>query len=102
MTLKMWLPVAATTNTPNSTSSTAPPTLLARAAAFGPPAPDPEADILRLRLLSLEQTSAQLTERFNQAEVYKNNPPPMARIHSPGNSKNVKGSLHKLKIALFS
>ncbi|HSU54337.1 MAG TPA: SLBB domain-containing protein, partial [Candidatus Dormibacteraeota bacterium] len=63
---------------------------------------DPEADMIRLKLLSLEEIDAHLLERLNEAMLYATNPPAMASINAPASEKTLKGSMHKIKIGLAS
>jgi len=60
---------------------------------------NPEADIIRMKLLSLEESRVQLANRLHETELYANNPPGLARIFAPATLKTVKDNMRGLKIS---
>jgi protein involved in polysaccharide export with SLBB domain/capsular polysaccharide biosynthesis protein len=69
-----------------------------------PPAPGftPEVDIMRTKLLSLEQERVQLVNRQREAELYANDPPGMARVFAPAKIQTVRTNHRRLKIGAAS
>jgi protein involved in polysaccharide export with SLBB domain/capsular polysaccharide biosynthesis protein len=69
-----------------------------------PPAPaptlNPEVDIIRAKLLSLEEGRVQLVNRQREAELYVANPPGEARVFAPATLKTVQSGHRRMKIAL--
>jgi len=61
---------------------------------------NPELDIIRARLLSLEEGRVQLVNRQRQAELYVANPPGEARIFAVATLKTVHSGHRRVKIAL--
>jgi protein involved in polysaccharide export with SLBB domain/capsular polysaccharide biosynthesis protein len=61
---------------------------------------NPEADIIRTKLLSLEQGRVELVNRQREAELYVANPPGVARVFAPATVSTVQSSHRRLKIAL--
>jgi protein involved in polysaccharide export with SLBB domain/capsular polysaccharide biosynthesis protein len=86
-------------------TNTAPPPVeaaIATASAVQPPAPalNPEVDIIRAKLLSLEEGRVQLVNRQREAELYVANPPGEARVFAAATLKTVQPGHRRLKIAL--
>jgi protein involved in polysaccharide export with SLBB domain/capsular polysaccharide biosynthesis protein len=61
---------------------------------------NPEVDIIRARLLSLEQGRVQLLTRQREAEMYAKSPPGVARVFAPATLTTVKSSHRRVKIAI--
>jgi len=64
--------------------------------------PDPETDIVRIRLLSVEEARVDLERKLLQAQLYQTNPPGMAQIFAPATSKTVQSNMRLVKVALVS
>ena len=60
---------------------------------------NPEVDIIRAKLLSLEQGRVQLVSRQREAELYVANPPGVARVFATATLKTVQTGHRRLKIA---
>jgi protein involved in polysaccharide export with SLBB domain/capsular polysaccharide biosynthesis protein len=75
------------------------PTPIARAATG---ALDPQADIIRVKLMALEDGRVQLVKTQHEAEVYFQNPPGMASIFSEANLKTIKSNMRKAKVTIAS
>ncbi|HEY3861994.1 MAG TPA: polysaccharide biosynthesis/export family protein [Verrucomicrobiae bacterium] len=78
------------------------PEIAAAAPAAAPaPAPtlNPEVDIIRAKLLSLEEGRVQLVNRQREAELYVANPPGEARVFAPADLKTVRTNHRRMKIA---
>jgi len=75
---------------------------IAAASAVPPPAPvlNPEVDIIRAKLLSLEEGRVQLVNRQREAEQYVANPPGVARIFAPATFNNLHSGHRRLKVAI--
>ncbi len=75
---------------------------MAMAPALQPSAPaiNPEADIIRAKLLSLEEGSVQLVKQQRAAALYVANPPGMARVFAPATLTTVRSNMRRLKIAI--
>ncbi len=65
------------------------------------PAFTPQLDIIRGKLLSLEEGRVQLVNRQREAELYAANPPGIVRIFAPATMTTVKGNLHRVKIGVL-
>jgi protein involved in polysaccharide export with SLBB domain/capsular polysaccharide biosynthesis protein len=63
---------------------------------------NPEVDIIRSKLLSLEEGRVQLVNRQREAELYVSNPPGTARVFAPATLKTVRASLRSVKIAVLT
>jgi protein involved in polysaccharide export with SLBB domain/capsular polysaccharide biosynthesis protein len=63
---------------------------------------NPEVDIIRSKLLSLEEGRVQLVNRQREAELYASDPPGNARVFAPASLKTVRASLRSLKIAVLA
>ena len=62
---------------------------------------NPEIDIVRARLLSLEQGRVQVVNRQREVESYLAHPPAIARVFAPASSlKTVRASYRGVKIAI--
>jgi hypothetical protein len=66
------------------------------------PAFNPELDIIRAKLLSLEEGRVQLVNKQREAELYVANPPGEARLFAPATLNTVHTSHRRLKIAVAS
>jgi protein involved in polysaccharide export with SLBB domain/capsular polysaccharide biosynthesis protein len=62
------------------------------------PAINPELDIIRAKLLSLEEGRVLLVNRQREAELYVANPPGIARVFAPATLKTVHTNHRRLKI----
>ena len=60
---------------------------------------NPEADIIRMKLLSLQESRVQLANRLYETQLYATNPPGLARIFAPATMKTVKNNMRGLKIS---
>ncbi len=69
-------------------------------ASRGPDAFDPEMDIIRARLLSLEDGRVQLATRQREAALFAENPPGIVRVFAPATLSTVQNNFRSLKIAL--
>jgi protein involved in polysaccharide export with SLBB domain/capsular polysaccharide biosynthesis protein len=63
---------------------------------------NPELDIVRSKLLSLEQGRVELVNRQREAQLYLANPPGNTRVLAPASSKTVHASFRKVKIAILT
>lgn len=63
---------------------------------------NPEVEIVRMKLMAVEQGRVNLSERYRQAERYGQNPPGVVRVFAPAALATVEGNKRKLKIALAS
>ena len=63
---------------------------------------DPQADIIRVKLMALEDGRVQLVKTQHEAEVYFSNPPGMATIFSEANLKTIKSNMRKAKVTIAS
>jgi len=63
------------------------------------PALNPEVDIIRAKLLSLEEGRVQLVNRQREAELYVANPPGEARVFAPATLQTVQTGHRRMKIA---
>ena len=63
-------------------------------------APDPETDIIRIRLLSLEEGRVDLVRKLRQAELYATNAPGMAQIFAPATPQTVQSNLRWFKVGI--
>lgn len=63
---------------------------------------DPQADIIRVKLMALEDGRVQLVKTQHEAEVYFANPPGMASIFSEANLKTIKSNMRKAKVTIAS
>lgn len=61
---------------------------------------NPEVDIIRATLVSLEQGRVQLVNRQREAELYALHPPGVARVFAPATLDTVRSSHRRIKIAL--
>jgi len=82
------------TNGPALPAEVAP--LVATQAAFM----NPEMDIMRAKLLSLEEGRVQLVNRQREADLYMTNPPGVARVFAPATLETTRSNHRRLKIAL--
>jgi protein involved in polysaccharide export with SLBB domain/capsular polysaccharide biosynthesis protein len=83
--------VAASGDAPNATT-------LANSSLF--PTVNPELDIIRARLLSLEEGRVQVVNRQREAEMYATHPPDIARVFAPATLSTVQTSHRRFKIAI--
>ncbi len=65
----------------------------------GPQQIDPEVEILRAKILTLEQERVLLVHRQREADLYVANPPGQARIFAPATLTGVKSGHRRMKIA---
>jgi protein involved in polysaccharide export with SLBB domain/capsular polysaccharide biosynthesis protein len=63
------------------------------------PVINPEVDIIRAKLLSLEEGRVLLVNRQREAELFVANPPGVARVFAPATLQTVRTSHRRLKIA---
>src|SRR5262249_55054169 len=63
---------------------------------------NPDLDIIRTKLRSLEDARTQLVERHREAELYATNSQPLATIFAPANLKTVQRNRRELKISLLT
>jgi protein involved in polysaccharide export with SLBB domain/capsular polysaccharide biosynthesis protein len=61
---------------------------------------NPELDIIRTKLLSLEEGRVQLSNRQREAELYAANPPGLARVFAPATLKTVQGNMRRIKVGV--
>ncbi len=61
---------------------------------------NPEIDIVRARLLSLEQGRVQVVNRQREVESYLAHPPGMARVFAPASMKTVRAAMRGVKVAI--
>jgi protein involved in polysaccharide export with SLBB domain/capsular polysaccharide biosynthesis protein len=61
---------------------------------------NPETEIIRAKLLSVEQERVQLVNRQRAAELYVANPPGVARVFAPATLSTVRASFRGLKIGM--
>jgi hypothetical protein len=61
---------------------------------------NPEIDIVRARLLSLEQGRVQVVNRQREVESYLAHPPGMARVFAPASMKTVHAGMRGVKVAI--
>ncbi len=61
---------------------------------------NPELDIIRTKLLSLEEGRVQLANRQREAELFATNPPGFARVWAEANIKTIQTNWRKVKIGL--
>jgi protein involved in polysaccharide export with SLBB domain/capsular polysaccharide biosynthesis protein len=61
---------------------------------------NPELDIIRTKLLSLEEGRVSLASRQREAELYAANPPGFARVWAFADMKNVQTNWRKVKVGL--
>ena len=66
------------------------------------PALNPEADIIHIRLLALQETHAQMLKNQQEAEIYSQNPPGMAEVFATANLKTIKSNMRIVKIGALS
>ncbi len=59
---------------------------------------NPEIDIVRAKLLSLQQGRVELINRQREAALYADNPPDAARVFAPATMKTVKPGMRTVKI----
>jgi protein involved in polysaccharide export with SLBB domain/capsular polysaccharide biosynthesis protein len=83
----------------NSVASEAP---ISAPPAIQPPAQiiNPETDIIRAKLLSVEEGRVQLVNRQRAAELFVANPPGIARVFAPATPSAVRANFRGLKISL--
>ena len=63
---------------------------------------NPELDIIRTKLLSLEEGRVLLANRQREAELYSMNPPGFARVWAPADIKTVQTNWRKVKVGLVT
>jgi capsular polysaccharide biosynthesis protein len=69
---------------------------------LNPNAFNPELDIIRTKLLSVEEERVKLANKRSEAELLAANPPGMVQILSPPTSKSVQTNKRELKISIVS
>jgi protein involved in polysaccharide export with SLBB domain/capsular polysaccharide biosynthesis protein len=68
----------------------------------GDPGYNPEIDIVRMKIMALEQGRVTLAERYRQAERYASNPPGIVRVFAPATLQTVQTNKRAMKIGLVS
>jgi protein involved in polysaccharide export with SLBB domain/capsular polysaccharide biosynthesis protein len=63
---------------------------------------NPELDIIRTKLLSVEEERVKLANRRTQAELFATDPPGMVQVLSPPSLKAVQTNMRELKISIVS
>ncbi len=63
---------------------------------------NPEMDIIRTKLLSVEEERVKLSNKLQEAELFATEPPGMVEILSPPTLKTVQTNMRELKISLVS
>lgn len=63
-------------------------------------APNPELDILSIKMRTLEDSRQDLIKRQREAELYMNDPPGSVRVFAPASLGTIKSNHRRLKIAL--
>jgi protein involved in polysaccharide export with SLBB domain/capsular polysaccharide biosynthesis protein len=63
---------------------------------------NPDSQIFQIRLLSLEESHAQLKARQREAELYATNPPGLARVFAEASMKTVQAGMRGVKIGIVS
>ncbi len=63
---------------------------------------NPEADLVRLKLMSLEQERANIHTHQQQAELYASNPPGIVRVFAPATLSTLQSNHRRVKITLFA
>lgn len=76
--------------------------LSASLASRNPNAWDPELEIIRARLASLEDARIQLANRQREAELYAKDPPGMVRLFAPATLKTVETNMRPVKIGIVT
>jgi protein involved in polysaccharide export with SLBB domain len=74
----------------------------AAAGRAGTGALDPQADIIRVKLMALEDGRVQLVKTQHEAEVYFQKPPGMATVFAEANLKTIKSNMRKAKVTMAS
>jgi protein involved in polysaccharide export with SLBB domain/capsular polysaccharide biosynthesis protein len=82
-------------------------TALAGTAALLPPLvrpgdANPEYDIIRMKLLALEEGRVNMAHRQRQAELYAKNPPGVVRVFAPATVQSVQKNMRSLKVGIFT
>jgi len=85
-----------------STSNSAPAQALAPVPRLTPTGFDPETDIIRMKLLSLEQARVLLGTKLREAEAYANNPPGNVRVLAAANLATVKSNMRSIKVGVVA
>ncbi len=70
--------------------------------ARGPDSFDPELDIIRAKLLSLEDGRVQLATRLREAALYAENPPGIVRVFAPATLSTVESNLRPVKVGIVT
>src|ERR1051326_5935779 len=63
---------------------------------------NPEMDIIRMKMLALEEANVNLISRQREAELYATTPPGMCRVLAPATLSGAKEGMRWLKIGLAS
>jgi protein involved in polysaccharide export with SLBB domain/capsular polysaccharide biosynthesis protein len=82
-----------------NTMLSSPEGLVPPAVQQGPPLANPEADIVRTKLLSWEENSVQLLNKQREAELYVANPPGVAQVFAPATLQSTRSNHRRFKIA---
>jgi protein involved in polysaccharide export with SLBB domain/capsular polysaccharide biosynthesis protein len=61
---------------------------------------NPELDIVRTKLLSLEQGRVDLANRYHEAELFAANPPGVVRVFAPADLKTVQSNMRWIKVGI--
>jgi len=78
------------------------PSIGAATASRGTGALDPEADIIRMKLLALEEANVQLVKNQREAELYAKSPPGMALVHARPNLATIRSNKRWIKVSAVS
>lgn len=68
----------------------------------GPNDFNPEADLIRTKLLALEDGRIQLANRQREAELFAANPPGIVRLFAPPDIQTVQANHHQIKIGVVT
>jgi capsular polysaccharide biosynthesis protein len=63
---------------------------------------NPETDIVRTKLLALQDGRVQLSTRFREAELYAANPPGIVRVLAPASMQTLQSAHRRVKIGLLT
>lgn len=68
----------------------------------GDPQFNPESDILRMKLMALEQGRVTLMERHRQAEAYAERPPGVVKVYSTATLQSLQSNHRRIKIGMVT
>lgn len=75
---------------------------LAPSGRQGDPQFNPEVDILRMKIMALEQGRVTLLERHRQAETYAKKPPGVVKVYSTANLQSLESNHRRIKIGIVT